>query len=92
MELTSRIFFFTISVNRNDHEIGITILRRISSHVHELQNISMSEKYNWKVEIQSPDLQLQRELIFLSISKYKTDRTTSPRFITKYQNIRRQTN
>ena len=48
MELTSRIFFFTISVNRNDHEIGITILRRISSHVHELQNISMSEKYNWK--------------------------------------------
>ena len=45
-----------------------------------------------KIEIQSPDLQLQRELIFLSISKYKTDRTTSPRFITKYQNIRRQTN
>ena len=31
-----------------NHEIGITILRRISSHVHELQNISMSEKYNWK--------------------------------------------
>ena len=47
MELTSRIFFLQ-SVIRNDHEIGITILRRISSHVHELQNISMSEKYNWK--------------------------------------------